>query len=115
MRELRNAYTSMVREPEKKRAQRRHGYRCDDNIRIDLRKTGCEATDWIHLAQDRDQWQTLVKPESTKFSRGQTRFTVTVLTVLTLGIRLFAIEFHATPLHDLRHSRKALIKYILYK
>jgi hypothetical protein len=23
---------------------------------MDLREIGCEGVDWIHLAQDRDQW-----------------------------------------------------------
>jgi hypothetical protein len=27
---------------------------------MDLRKKGWGDTDWIHLAQDRDQWQALV-------------------------------------------------------
>jgi hypothetical protein len=27
----------------------------EDNIKIDLRKTGWEGMDWIHLAQNRDQ------------------------------------------------------------
>jgi hypothetical protein len=30
------------------------------NIRVDLREIGSECLDWIHLAQDRDQWRTLV-------------------------------------------------------
>jgi phosphoribosyl-ATP pyrophosphohydrolase len=25
-----------------------------------LKKIGCEGVEWIHLAQDRDQWQALV-------------------------------------------------------
>jgi hypothetical protein len=29
-------------------------------IRMDLREIGWEGVDWIHLAQDRDQWQALV-------------------------------------------------------
>jgi hypothetical protein len=24
---------------------------------MDLRETGCGSMDWIHLAQDRDQWK----------------------------------------------------------
>jgi len=28
----------------------------DDNIRTDLREIEWECADWIHLAQDRDQW-----------------------------------------------------------
>jgi len=29
-------------------------------IRMDLRETGWEGVDWMHLAQDRDQWRALV-------------------------------------------------------
>jgi hypothetical protein len=32
----------------------------EDNIRMDLRKIGWEGVDWIHLAQDRDQWRVVV-------------------------------------------------------
>jgi hypothetical protein len=31
-----------------------------DNIRMDLREVGWEGVDWIHLPQDRDQWQAFV-------------------------------------------------------
>jgi hypothetical protein len=31
-----------------------------DNIRIDLWEVGCEVVDWMHLAQDMDQWRLLV-------------------------------------------------------
>jgi hypothetical protein len=31
-----------------------------DNIKVDLRERGWGGTDWIDLAQDRDQWRTLV-------------------------------------------------------
>jgi hypothetical protein len=31
-----------------------------DNIKIDLRYVGWDGMDWIHLAQDRDQWRALV-------------------------------------------------------
>jgi hypothetical protein len=34
--------------------------RWDDNIKIDLREIGWGGMDWIHLAQDRDQWRALV-------------------------------------------------------
>jgi hypothetical protein len=27
---------------------------------MDLQEVGCEGVDWIHLAQDRDQWWALV-------------------------------------------------------
>jgi hypothetical protein len=32
-----------------------------DNIKMDLREIGWDGMDWIELAQDRDQWRTLVK------------------------------------------------------
>jgi hypothetical protein len=32
----------------------------EDNIKIDIRKTGWGGVDCVHLAQDRDQWQILV-------------------------------------------------------
>jgi hypothetical protein len=31
-----------------------HRRRQEDNIRIDIRETGWEGLDWMHLAQDRD-------------------------------------------------------------
>jgi hypothetical protein len=31
-----------------------------DNIKIDLREIGWDGRDWIELAQDRDQWMSLV-------------------------------------------------------
>jgi hypothetical protein len=31
-----------------------------ENIRIDLREIGWEGVDWIHLAQDRDQWRAVL-------------------------------------------------------
>jgi hypothetical protein len=34
--------------------------RWKDNIRMNLREIGWEGVDWIHLAQDRDQWRSLV-------------------------------------------------------
>jgi len=32
----------------------------EDNIRMDLREVGWEGVNWIHLTQDRDQWQACV-------------------------------------------------------
>jgi hypothetical protein len=34
-----------------------------DNTKIDVRETGWEVADWIHLAQGRDQWQVLANTE----------------------------------------------------
>jgi hypothetical protein len=33
----------------------------EDNIKMDLRDLEWGSMDWIHLAQDRDQWRALVK------------------------------------------------------
>jgi hypothetical protein len=35
-------------------------HRWEDNIRICLREIGWEVVDWIYLAQDTDQWRSLV-------------------------------------------------------
>jgi hypothetical protein len=34
--------------------------RWTDNIKMVLREIGCDCMDWIDLAQDRDQWRSLV-------------------------------------------------------
>jgi hypothetical protein len=38
------------------------GIRCkwEDTITMDLKETVWEGEDWMHLAQDRDQWRVLV-------------------------------------------------------
>jgi hypothetical protein len=50
----------LVGKPEGKRPQGRPRRRWEDNIRMDLREIGWGGMDWIDLAQDRDQWRTLV-------------------------------------------------------
>jgi hypothetical protein len=40
----------------KERAFRRLRHRWKDKIRIHLREIRWEGVDWMHLAQDRDQW-----------------------------------------------------------
>jgi hypothetical protein len=32
-----------------------------DNIKIDLIEVRCKVVDWIHLAQERDEWRALIK------------------------------------------------------
>jgi hypothetical protein len=49
-----NAYRIMVGKPEGKRA------RWLDNMKMNPRETRWGGMDWIDLAQDRDQWRTLV-------------------------------------------------------
>jgi hypothetical protein len=31
-----------------------------EDIKMDIKEVGCEAMDWIELAQDRDRWRALV-------------------------------------------------------
>jgi hypothetical protein len=50
----------LVEKPERKRLFGRPSHRWEDNVRMNLIETGREAVDWIHLAQDKDQWRTLV-------------------------------------------------------
>jgi hypothetical protein len=55
-----NAYSVLVGKPEGNRPLKRPRYRWEDNIRLDLRERGWESLDWIHPAEDRDQWQALM-------------------------------------------------------
>jgi hypothetical protein len=59
MGEKKNAYRILVGKPEEKRLGRPRR-RWVDNIKIDLREIGWDGVDWIHLAQDRDEWRALV-------------------------------------------------------
>jgi len=65
---MRNVDKILVGKPEGKRPHRRSGHRWEDNIRMNIRETGCDAVDWIHLAQDMDKWwdfvNTVVNPHS---------------------------------------------------
>jgi hypothetical protein len=49
-----------VRKPEGKRPQGIPRHIWEDNSKMDLRKIRWGSMDWIDLAQDRDQWRTLV-------------------------------------------------------
>ena len=44
---------SLVEKPEEKRPLGRPRRRWEDNIKIVLREVGCDAGDWIDLAQDK--------------------------------------------------------------
>jgi hypothetical protein len=57
--EKRNAYRILVGKPEGKKPLGRPR-RWVDNIKIDLREIGWNGMDWIDLAEDRDQWRSLV-------------------------------------------------------
>ena len=57
MEQTRNAHRILVGKPDGKKPLRRPRCRWDDNIKMDLREAGCDAGNWIDLAQDRNQWQ----------------------------------------------------------
>jgi hypothetical protein len=60
IRVLRDINNISVRKSEGKRRSGRPRRRWEDNSRMDLREIGWEDVDWIHLAQDRDQWWAFV-------------------------------------------------------
>jgi hypothetical protein len=53
-------YRILVGRPEGKRPAGRLKHRWEDNIKMDLRETGIDGTNWIQLAQDRVQWRACV-------------------------------------------------------
>jgi hypothetical protein len=58
--EKRNSYRILVGNLEEKRPLGRPRRRWVDTIKMDLRELGRNGMDWTDLAQDRDQWRTLV-------------------------------------------------------
>jgi hypothetical protein len=54
----RNVYRILMGNPKGMRQPERR--RWVDNIKTDLRGVGWDGMDWIHLAEDRDQWRALV-------------------------------------------------------
>jgi hypothetical protein len=60
MGEKRNACRVLVGTPEGERPLGRPRRRWVDNIKMDLRDIGWDGVDWIDMAQDRDQWRTLL-------------------------------------------------------
>jgi len=60
MEEMKNTYNIPVAKAEGKRSCGTGRRRWEDNIRMDLRKIGWEGVDWINLAQDRNQWRSVV-------------------------------------------------------
>jgi hypothetical protein len=60
MGEGRGVYRVFVGRPECKRPLGRPRRRWEDNIKMDLREIGIDATNWIRLAQDMVQWWAFV-------------------------------------------------------
>jgi hypothetical protein len=60
MGEKRNVYRIMVGKPERKRPLGRPRHKWANNVTMVLRETSWGVMDWLHLAQDREQWRALV-------------------------------------------------------
>jgi hypothetical protein len=58
--EMRNVYKILARKPEGRNQLKRLRRRWKVNIRIEIREVGWEGVDWIHLTQERDQWQAVM-------------------------------------------------------
>jgi hypothetical protein len=58
--EKRNSHRALVGKPEGKIPLKGPRRRLKDNIKIDLREIGCDGMYGIDLAQNRDQWLSLV-------------------------------------------------------
>jgi hypothetical protein len=57
MGKMRHTYKILVGTVEGKRPRARPRRRWADNIRMNLTEIGWEGVEWIHLAQDGDQWR----------------------------------------------------------
>jgi hypothetical protein len=60
MGKMRNPCRILVGKPEEKRSLGRSRHVWEANIKLDLREIEWKGVDWMHLAQDRDLWWTLV-------------------------------------------------------
>jgi hypothetical protein len=60
MGEGRGVYRVLIGKPEGKIRLGRRRCMWEDNIKLDLRKTGIDGANWIRLAQDRVQWRAFV-------------------------------------------------------
>jgi hypothetical protein len=58
--EMRNAYKILVGKSEGNRPLGRHRRGWENNIEMDLKGTGCEDVDWIHLLVRWVQWWAVV-------------------------------------------------------
>ena len=56
----REIYRGLVGKHERKRPIGRPRCRWEDNIKMDLQEVECGDVDWMHLAQARDRWRTVV-------------------------------------------------------
>jgi hypothetical protein len=61
--EIRNAYNILVGKPEGKRPPGRPRCRWEVNITMYLMQIWWEGVDWMHLAEDRNQWRAVMNTE----------------------------------------------------
>jgi hypothetical protein len=52
-----NLHKASVEKSERKRPLGVARSRYEDNIKMDVKEIGWEVVDWMHLAQDSDQWR----------------------------------------------------------
>jgi hypothetical protein len=57
---MKDEYKILVGKPQRTRPLGRRTHRSGDSIKMDLAEIGSEIVGWIHLAQDRYQWRSLV-------------------------------------------------------
>jgi hypothetical protein len=60
MAKFRNTYKILVKNAEGKRPFGRPRRRWQDDIRMDRREIGWEGVEWMHLAEDYDQWRAVL-------------------------------------------------------
>jgi hypothetical protein len=53
-------YRVLVGKPEENRPLERPRFRCEDNIKMDVKEVGGWVMEWIELIQDRDRWRAFV-------------------------------------------------------
>jgi hypothetical protein len=71
--EMREVYNILIGKHEGKRPVGRHRHRWENNSRTNLSEIRWEGVDWIHLAQDRDQWRALVNTVTNICARARAR------------------------------------------
>jgi hypothetical protein len=56
-----SAYSILAGKPEGRRPLRRNRRKWEDNTKINLLELGLERMEWIHLAEDRENWWAVLK------------------------------------------------------